>query len=175
MLDLTFIQFAIMILQNDFKLVTSNARTFNPPSTLYHIEALRIEAWGLDQITKASGQVIQYETDWTVDVVADVEPTMTENTPLSTGAGAEVPSDEATPGQRRSPSVLSSAPGAGAVIDKIEKKRASRAQKKNGPVVSASFESNGRLPGSLDGLGSFPAGSELAGVMLWLKLKGKLF
>ena len=155
--------------QHDFKLVTSNACAFNPPSSLYHTEALRIETWGLDQISKASAQVIQYETDWTVDVVADVEPTIAENAMASAIATPE----EATPRQGRSPSVLSSVPGSGTNVERGEKRRPSRAlQKKLGPVVSASFEPDGRLPGSLDGLGAFPAGSELAKVMLWLKLKG---
>ena len=154
--------------QHDFKLVTSNARAFNPPSSLYHTEALRIETWGLDQIAKASAQVIQYEADWTIDVVADVDPTPT----IADNAIVEATPEDATPRQGRSPSVLSSAPGSGTNVDK--KKSSKTSQKKNSMTVSTSFEPGGRLPGSLDGLGAFPAGSELAEVMLWLKLKGVL-
>lgn len=157
--------------QEDFRLVLSNARIFNPPSSLYHSEALRIETWGLDQIAKASSQVIQYESDWNIDVVADVEPTPTEGANAS--ATAEGLSDETITRQGRSPSVLSSVPGTSTNAEKGDRKRPSRAsQKKNTALVSASFEPNGRLPGSLDGLGAFPAGSEMEELMVWLKLKG---
>ncbi|KAF8192704.1 hypothetical protein K438DRAFT_2017894 [Mycena galopus ATCC 62051] len=52
---------------DDFRLVTGNAKIFNPPGSIYHSEAERIEVWGLDQISEAASTVIQYETDWNID------------------------------------------------------------------------------------------------------------
>jgi len=42
-----------MVHQSDFRLVTGNAKAFNPPETIYHTEADRIEVFGLDHISKA--------------------------------------------------------------------------------------------------------------------------
>jgi len=57
--------------QDDFRLVISNAKTFNPPGTIYYSEAERIEAWVSDHLTKAASCVIEYETDWNIDVDRD--------------------------------------------------------------------------------------------------------
>ena len=57
--------------QSDLKLVTTNAKTFNPPGTIYHTEAERIESYALEHITKAAATVIEYETDWNIDVEHD--------------------------------------------------------------------------------------------------------
>ena len=48
---------------------------------MYHTEAERIEAWALDHIQKASATVIQYETDWNIDVekVDDAAPLNVED------------------------------------------------------------------------------------------------
>ena len=62
-----------MTVQSDLRLVTMNAKMFNPPGSIYYTEAERIEAWALDHIQKASATVIQYETDWNIDVEKDDE------------------------------------------------------------------------------------------------------
>ncbi|KAJ7842825.1 hypothetical protein B0H14DRAFT_2586080 [Mycena olivaceomarginata] len=56
---------------DDFRLVTGNAKIFNPPGSIYHAEADKLEVWGLDQISKASSTVIQYETDWNIEIEKD--------------------------------------------------------------------------------------------------------
>ncbi|TFY81551.1 hypothetical protein EWM64_g2463 [Hericium alpestre] len=56
---------------SDFQLVIANAKTFNPPGTIYHSEASRIETWGAEHIAKAAGQVIEYETDWNIEIERD--------------------------------------------------------------------------------------------------------
>ena len=159
-------------------LVINNAKAFNPPGTLYHTEASRIETWGLEHITKALAHVIEYETDWNIDVVADEEPTPVASSSYGLNYGPEDPSvnshikiegddgDEQTSG--RSPSVVSAIPGStnGRAV------KGSRSGKKAIVGVSESIDAEGRLPGSKDGLGAFPPGSDLAGLMLLLKLRG---
>ena len=46
----------------------------NPPGSIYYNEAERIESWALEHITKAAGTVIEYETDWNIDVQRDYDP-----------------------------------------------------------------------------------------------------
>ena len=57
--------------QNDIRLVTTNAKTFNPPGTIYYTEAERIETFAIDHINKAAASVIEYEGDWNIDVERD--------------------------------------------------------------------------------------------------------
>ena len=38
--------------QHDFLLVTQNAQLFNPPSSVYHTAAKRLESWGLRAIER---------------------------------------------------------------------------------------------------------------------------
>lgn len=147
----------------------SNARAFNPSDSLYYSEASRIEAWGLDHISKASAQVIEYETDWTIDVVADNEPVASTSAAGVDGQDSGTPTmrmdeDGTTPSRARSPSVVSSV---------HEKGKRSRGKKPVG--VSESFEPGNHLPGVRDGLGIFPPGSDLAELMLSLKLRGQNF
>ncbi|KIL58170.1 hypothetical protein M378DRAFT_200609 [Amanita muscaria Koide BX008] len=149
---------------SDLKLVTTNAKTFNPAGTIYHTEADRIEAWALDHIAKAAPTVIQYETDWNIDVERDDE-----------GHTVDIDNDddsmdvESVPGGR-SPSVVSQAvPG--------PSRRGPRPgyKKTTGTGIAESIEPDGRLPGAKDGLGAFPPGSDWARTMLQLKLKGKRY
>ncbi|KAH8111567.1 hypothetical protein DFH11DRAFT_1512762 [Phellopilus nigrolimitatus] len=170
--------------KDDFCLVTSNAKAFNPPGSLYHVEASKIEAWGIDQITRSSTQVIEYETDWTIDVVADEEPVPTTSNltgnstaevsapPMTAATSQEDNASRRGPSRARSPSVVSSVPGMSSVP--VEKaKRSSRAKK--APVVTESWEEGGHLPGFKDGIGAFPPCSEEAALMIELKLRGKKF
>lgn len=147
--------------QDDFRLVISNAKTFNPPGTIYHNEAERIEAWASDHISKASSYVIEYETDWNIEVERDEDVNVDADEDGAVGRG--VPAGPDTPG-RRSPSVASASVPP-------PNRRGKNAAKKEG--IPEELESDGHLPGFKDGVGVFPPGSDWAEVMLALKLKGK--
>lgn len=146
---------------DDFRLVISNAKTFNPPGTIYHNEAERIEAWASDHISKAASYVIEYETDWNIEVERDED--VNVDADEDGAAGVLVGPD--TPG-RRSPSV-------GSASVPPPNRRGKNAAKKEG--LSESLEPDGHLPGFKDGVGVFPPGSDWAKVMLALKLKGKRY
>lgn len=136
-------------------MVTSNAKAFNPPGTLYHVEASKIESWGLEQIKRVSSQVIEFESEWNLDAAPTPEPTEAiEEPPLT-----EVSS------RARSPSVMSSTAGPSA-----PQHRKSRSKKSAG--VTETWEEGWHLPGFKDGLSAFRPGSEFASLMLELKLRG---
>lgn len=143
---------------------------------MYHTEAARIEAYGLDHIKRASAQVIEYETDWTIDVLTDGDPiASTSALQLNETLDKNVPlikmEDETGNHQGRSPSILSSVPGASTPIEKT--RRAPRTKKV--PIVTESWEDYGHLPGYKDGLSAFPAWSDMANLMLDLKLRGAFY
>ncbi|GLB42607.1 putative bromo domain containing protein [Lyophyllum shimeji] len=155
----------------DLRLVASNAKAFNPPDSIYYKEAERIEAWGLDHIAKASATVIQYETDWNIEIEKDDEATpLVVDDDESYSIGTPMDVDDVGAG-RRSPSVASQVqPG-------TSRRSVRGPYKKAGPSdkLTESIDAEGRLPGSRDGLGAFPAGSDWAKTMLVLKLKGKRY
>lgn len=134
--------------------------------TIYHTEADKLEIWALDHIEKASATVIQYETDWNLDVQQDdagddnMEEENDPNAP-STSAAADI----GTPGPADLQGVRRSTRGP------YNNKRAT-AVASGQKGISESLDAEGRLPGSKDGLGAFPPGSDLAKTMLDLKLKG---
>ena len=157
--------------QNDFRLVISNAKSFNPPGSIYHIEAERIQAWGLDRITKAAATVIEYETDWNIEIEGDDH-------------HLNVPEEEDTPEPEtmdsRAQSILSNTQPQQPLLGRRSARAAATATAAT-PVtpalkvpknVSETLQPDGGLPGAKDGLGKFPPGSDLARVMLALKLKG---
>lgn len=149
-------------------MVTTNARTFNPPASVFHAEAVRIEAWGLDHIAKAAAHVIEYETDWNIDVVADMEITPTMDDAERNSALATVKMEIDDP-PARSPSVVSTPQGG--TFPSERSRRARGSGKKHLGIVTESFEPEGHLPGAKDGLDVFPPGSDLASLMLALKLR----
>jgi bromodomain-containing protein 7/9 len=146
--------------------VISNAKTFNPPGTIYHTEAERIEAWASDHISKASSCVIEYETEWNIDVDRDEDVNVDADEDAAGGAGSG-PGRTGSVGPdtpaRRSPSVLS------ASVPPTNR-RGRNAAKKEG--ISETLDPDGHFPGFKDGVGVFPPGSDWAEVMLALKLKG---
>lgn len=117
-------------------------------------------------IARSAGTVIQYETEWTVDVVGDDELEGVSDGAFDSNQAMDV--DEAIP-----------EPAAHTIVTEEDygRRRSTRAPyKKPAPAapkttVSESIE-DGRLPGSKDGLGDFPPRSDLARVMLELKMKG---
>jgi len=150
-----------MLSQSDLRLVASNAKLFNSPGTIYHTEADRILAWGLDHIAKAAPTVIQYETDWNIEIEKDDDGT------VNIDDDDEYLEIDGAGQTGRSPSVVSQIqPG----------RRLTRGPyKKTAPssnTLSESIDAEGRLPGSKDGLAAFPPGSDWARLMLALKLKG---
>lgn len=186
----------LTICQDDLRLVTGNAKAFNPPDSIYFTEAEKLESWGLDHISKAAGTVIQYETDWNIDVVQDDNDDMAE--PSGEHSYAHSEDDQATPMDvdqlSRAASVAPSTLPPESTIQPAEQgippgllqvpfaKRTTRgALRKTAaptpanaatPAVKETLDASGRLPGSKDGLGVFPPGSELAKLMLAMKLKG---
>ncbi|KAG6899409.1 hypothetical protein C0993_010472 [Termitomyces sp. T159_Od127] len=155
----------------DLRLVASNAKAFNPPGSIYYTEAERIEAWGLDHIAKAAATVIQYETDWNIEIEKDDEATpvvIDDDDDYNVGTPMDV--DDVA---RRSPSVS-------AQVQPLTGRRGVRGPYKKtaqapSNKVSESVDTEGRLPGSKDGLGSFPPCSAWAQTMVALKLKGKRY
>ncbi|KAG6853152.1 hypothetical protein C0991_006482 [Blastosporella zonata] len=156
----------------DLRLVASNAKAFNPPGSIYYTEAERIEAWGLDHISKAASTVIQYETDWNIEIEKDDEAmpiNIDDEEDYSIGTPMEV--DEG----RRSPSVSSQVqPGMSRRGARGPYKKTAQAQVTSNKLTE-SVDAEGRLPGSRDGLGAFLPGSDWANMMLALKLKGKRY
>lgn len=148
--------------KNDVRLVTTNAKTFNPPGTIYHTEAERIESYAIDHINKAAASVIEYETDWNIDVERDEDPQ--SQTPID-GEDNDTPMDIDGSTRGRSPSVAST---------QTPVPRRGAKQKKDPGMLSESLEADGHLPGYKDGVGQFPPGTEWADLMLSLKLKGEL-
>ncbi|KAJ7026962.1 hypothetical protein C8F04DRAFT_1123792 [Mycena alexandri] len=155
---------------NDFRLVTSNAKIFNPPGSIYYTEADRLEVWGLDQISKASSTVIQYETDWNIEIEKDDAEDDAEDYAMAVDTAADAEE------RSRSPSVSIHGGGHPALLRRGPRGPYNKSSKDNpGAAVSESIDAEGRLPGSKDGLGAFPPGSDWARMMLALKLKGKRY
>ncbi|KAJ2925847.1 hypothetical protein H1R20_g11247, partial [Candolleomyces eurysporus] len=156
---------------NDLRLVTTNAKIFNPPGSIYYTEAERIEAWGLDHINKAAGTVVQHESDWNIDIEReDDTPTTVQVEPMEE---EEDRMDVDEQSRARSASVMSQPqPGSTRRGPRGPYKKNAQA---NTPQISESIDSEGRLPGSKDGVGAFPPQSDWAKMMLSLKLKGKKY
>ncbi|THH19529.1 hypothetical protein EUX98_g8760 [Antrodiella citrinella] len=157
-----------MTTKADLRLVTGNAKLFNPAGTIFYTEAERIEAYALQHIAKAAATVIEVETDWNVDVENDGEPTANVDDDAEDGREKSTVADGSV--RARSPSVASTGtPMAGPV-----RARQTKGKKKAG-MLSETLEDDGHLPGYKDGVGVFPPGSDFAEVMLSLKLKGKRY
>jgi bromodomain-containing protein 7/9 len=152
------------------KLVTTNAKTFNPPGTIYYSEADRIEAWAIEHIAKASSTVIQYETDWNIDIEKDDDTAVNIDDYDDDNPSTSVPPDDVAV-NGRFPSVVSQ-------TQQTSGKRSTRGPYKkpaSSTNVSESIDADGRLPGSKDGLSAFPPCSDWAKTMVALKLKGEFY
>ncbi|KAH7925991.1 hypothetical protein BV22DRAFT_1033385 [Leucogyrophana mollusca] len=150
----------------DFRLVTSNAKTFNPPGTIYHTEADRIEVFGLEHISKAAATVIEYETDWNIEIEQDDD------------GALDVDDEEDNPNVSTPRELDGSQMGASPAPSSVQAqpaKRGPRGAYKKGALISESIDAEGRLPGSKDGLNAFPPGSDWAALMLALKIRGKRY
>ncbi|KAF9530721.1 hypothetical protein CPB83DRAFT_762505 [Crepidotus variabilis] len=160
---------------SDFRLVTMNAKIFNPPGSIYHTEADRIENWGVDHINRAASTVIQNETDWSIDVEnEDEEQPVNVDRDDDENGDTTMDVDSSSLRERS----LSIAPSQ--QLQQGLTRRTTRGPAKKPPgapsnALSEGLESDGGLPGSKDGLGAFPAESDWAKTMLALKLKGKRY
>ncbi|GBE85979.1 hypothetical protein SCP_0805030 [Sparassis crispa] len=161
----------------DLRLVTMNAKTFNPRGSIYYTEADRIEAYALDHITKAAASVIEYETDWNIEIERDDESLAGGDDEDGAGEkGTPMDVDEST--RARSPSAGSTQAQTQIPIHSHGRRtgRGGPASAKKPPgALSETVEADGGLPGAKDGLGVFPPGSDWAALMLALKLKGKRY
>ncbi|KAJ7664358.1 hypothetical protein DFH06DRAFT_1041710 [Mycena polygramma] len=153
---------------DDFRLVTGNAKIFNPPGSIYHTEADKLEVWGLDQISKASSTVIQYETDWNIEIEKDDMEDEPEDYSMAVDTAADM--------EERSRSPSASLHGGGhPALRRGPRGPYNKSSKENPGATAESIDAEGRLPGSKDGLGAFQPGSDWARTMLALKLKGKRY
>ncbi|THU95383.1 Bromodomain-containing protein, partial [Dendrothele bispora CBS 962.96] len=155
---------------NDFRLVVSNAKLFNPPGTIYHTEADRIDAWGSDHIAKAASTVIQYETDWNIEIDGDGDDNVNIEEDVDMSVGVSNAMDVDVAGSVASSAQPSAGPSRRSTRGPYKKVETATSSK-----ISESIDADGRLPGSKDGLGAFPPGSDWAKTMLDLKLKGVQF
>ncbi|KIK96978.1 hypothetical protein PAXRUDRAFT_825417 [Paxillus rubicundulus Ve08.2h10] len=163
---------------SDFRLVTTNAKIFNPPGSIYHAEADRLEAWGLDHIARASAHVIEFETDWNIDVEQDEDDADAPNQRHSVHIDDEVSTPRDMDGSivtgSPAPSVT---PAPGQVQGHGPVKRGPRGPYKKHAAMNLSegLDAEGRMPGSKDGVGAFPPGGDWAQLMVALKIKGKRY
>lgn len=113
--------------------------------------------------------MIEYETDWNIDIEQEEE---TPNVNIDDDdIDAPTPMDVDGSQVAASPAP-SASQGQGPPI----KRGARGPYKKTGQAnVTESIDNEGRLPGSRDGLGAFPPGSDWAKLMLGLKLKGEQY
>ncbi|CAL1702885.1 unnamed protein product [Somion occarium] len=155
---------------SDVRLVTSNAKLFNPPGSIYYTEADRIEAFALSHISKAASTVIEYEADWNIDIEHEDEGRPSDEFEEDTHAKG-TPMDVDGSARGRSPSVASTQ----TPLQTSRRNAKAGPSKKQPGMVAESWEDDGHLPGHKDGLGQFPPGSDFAQLMLALKLKGKRY
>ena len=117
--------------------------------------------------------MIQYETDWNIEIEKDDEGPAVNIDDEEDDGFAPTPMDMDDQSMRRSASVASQPqPGPG--------RRGPRGPYRQQPntnstTFSESLDADGHLPGSKDGIGAFPPGSDLVKTMIALKLKGVLF
>ncbi|KAG9312461.1 hypothetical protein JVU11DRAFT_6845 [Chiua virens] len=158
----------------DFRLVTTNTKTFNPPGSIYYTEADRLEAWGLDHIARASAHVIEYETDWNIDIEQDEDATSQQ--PVNIDDEVSTPRDLDGSMVAGSPAP-SMTPAPGQAVLHSQGKRGPRGPYKRHAqtALSEGLDAAGRMPGVKDGVGVFPPGSDWAELMIALKIKGKRY
>ena len=116
--------------------------------------------------------MIEYETDWNIDIERDDDGRPTEGD-LDDSKGTPMDVDGSNRG--RSPSVASvQTPVQGPGGRGRTNAKAGPSKKQSG-MVSESWEDDGHLPGFKDGVGQFDPGSDFARLMLALKLKNKRY
>jgi len=120
----------------------------------------------LNIIDKARTTVLQYETDWNIDVEGDDENVELEDTYEQAEPSTPIPTTDSRASYEPTEVEFGLRRRTRAPAQKAESKP---------PAVSESVDAEGRLPGSKDGLGAFPAGSDWANMVLALKLRGKRY
>jgi hypothetical protein len=176
------------LLQEDMHLVTANSKQFNPPGSIYYTEAERIESWASDQITKAAVSVIEYETDWKLDVDGEEEeeemdvdepeaaPHLSQDTvasPVATTAA-----DDELRALHAAAIASGRRPPQRAAVKKIEMERAKELEKEKEKEKLGEkppdngLDEDGHMPGYKYGIGVFPPESGWSEVMIALKFRG---
>ena len=118
--------------------------------------------WTLDHISKAASCIIEYETEWNVDVNRDEDVNVNADED-PTGGGPDTL-------MRRFPSVLSVS------IPLINQQGGGRnAMAKKESILSETLELDRHLPSFKNGVGIFLPASDWTEAMLALKLKGAVF
>ena len=156
--------------------MTNNAKLFNPPGSIYYIEADRIEVWGLEHIAKVAGTVIQYETDWNIEIEKEDEDegNVDENENDDDGMDVDDKRDRSVSvlSQQQNQQQQAQAGPSGRRVTRGPYRRPGQGGTSSG--LSETLEPDGGLPGSKDGLGAFPPGSDWAKTVLALKLKSTI-
>lgn len=114
--------------------------------------------------------MIQYETDWNIDIEKDDDTAVNIDDYDDDNPSTSVPPDDVAV-NGRFPSVVSQ-------TQQTSGKRSTRGPYKkpaSSTNVSESIDADGRLPGSKDGLSAFPPCSDWAKTMVALKLKGEFY
>ncbi|KZT54027.1 hypothetical protein CALCODRAFT_457251 [Calocera cornea HHB12733] len=165
--------------KEDFLLVTTNAKTFNPPSTIFHTEAVKLEKYGLDAIKKAQQKLVEAEQQaqvWAeqqaVALAAQHEYDMQHQDEVikveSDGEGPEdAPRGLSLEHGSRS---VSAAPTPGQAAQMRLGKRRGGYRPRGAPK---SIDELWKIPGPETGIGTFPYGSDLAGLMLEFEIMGR--
>lgn len=154
--------------------MTTNAKTFNPVGSIYHTEADRLEIWGLDHIARASAHVIEYETDWNIDIEQD-EDGSTSQHPVNIDDEVSTPRDldgSLAAGSRAAS--MTPAPGQAPMTGQGRRGPRGPYKKHAQSALSEGLDAEGKMPGVKDGVGAFPPGSDWAELMIALKVKGRI-
>ena len=117
--------------------------------------------------------MIQYETDWTIDVEKDDdEQPVNVDQDEDDNRGTPMDVDGSTHDDRS----VSVAPSQPAQMSTRRGPRGQYRRDKNisSNALSESLDPDGGLPGSKEGIGAFPSGSDWAKTMFALKLKGNI-
>lgn len=109
--------------------------------------------------------MIEYETDWNIEIEQDDENTTLDVDEYDGDAPTPMDVDESLVAASPAPSATQSLP--------VRRGTRGPYKKATVPSVVESVDAEGRLPGSKDGLAAFPPGSDWAKLMLALKLKGE--
>ncbi|EJT98231.1 hypothetical protein DACRYDRAFT_83977 [Dacryopinax primogenitus] len=166
--------------REDFLLVTTNAKTFNPPSTIFHSEAAKLEKYGLDAINKAQQKLTEAElqaqalaeTQAASAVAAQAEYELRHQDDLikveSDGEGEDGMRAESMERGSRSVSAAPT-PGGGATQMRLGKRRGGYRPR----GAPKSLDELWKIPGPETGIGAFPRGSDFAGLMLEFEIMGR--
>ncbi|KZO97372.1 hypothetical protein CALVIDRAFT_497648, partial [Calocera viscosa TUFC12733] len=164
--------------RDDFLLVTTNAKTFNPPSTIFHTEAAKLEKYGLDAINKAQQKLVEAEKQaeaWAEDQAAALAAQQVyllehQDEVIKVESDGEGEDAVRAMSLERGSRSLSAAPTPGQAAQMRLGKRRGGYRPRGAPK---SIDELWKIPGPETGIGTFPYGSDLAGLMLEFEIMGR--